>query len=569
MSKGLETTLATLATTGNESAAAVLLAALDLPDNFVRDQAMQALLMRQSNVAAAEVLRRWDQLPDRWKSQIAQRGDWLAGAVRKALLDVHDDLHRIGCEAAVHTRDYDVIPLLVSAAMDGATTHGDRAAQTVLQLAEQLADELAAPRDYRVRRDPQMQRAHVLVSLEKGALAFHEHTRRELLEAFLVLANRENAALKRVLQSPADRLFSPLVDVLTNCTRQGIERLLLSYLDDPHAPLSALAVMVRRRDVAFLRRLFRKIGAEPAPVVRNNLKRIESIPWMQVNLALLDALGDHEQPGAVQLAAQSSVPRQLAFETVAYLVRHGTLAGRRSAAQALAGFHSPSADELALRMLDDDDPHVRAAVAAQLRERNLPGATQRLVRLLESPHQIEREAAQAGLVEFQFDKYLAAFDGLSPEARRNTGMLVRQIDGQWLASLRRELTAASRARRRRALAIAAATDSTEEVLDEIAGLLADPDHFLRIEVIQVLATTDTLQVRQTIRDALVDAHPLVQEAAEAALARLAGQGWLAPFDASPGEMPSELPSELLAMPPAKLPEQSPAPSELRLGSSRS
>jgi HEAT repeat protein len=522
MLKGLEITLTTLAATDNEAAVPLLLAALDLPEHTVRDGAMQALLMRQSNVAAAEILRRWDQLPERWKTQISQRGDWLAGAIRKALLDVHPDLHRIGCESAVHTRDYDVIPLLITAATEGATTHADRAAQTVLQLAEQLAEELAAPRDYRIRRDPQLQRAHVLVSLEKGATTFHEHGRRELLEAFLLLANRENAALKRVLQSPADRTFSPLMDVLANSTRPGVERLLLSYLDDPFAPLAALQVMVRRRDVAFLRRLLRKIGAEPAPVARTNLKRIESIPWMQVNLALLDALGDHEQPGAVQLAALSGVPRQLAFETVAYLLRHGTLAGRRAAAQALGGFRGPAADELALRMLDDDDPHVRAAVAHQLRDRNLPGATTRLMRLLDSPHQIEREAAQAGLVEFQFAKYLAGFDNLSAEARRSTGQLVKQIDPQWLTGLRQELAATARARRRRALAIIAATDSTFELEDEIAGVLQDPDQYLRIEAIHVLAADDSPRVRQALRDALVDPHPLVQEAAESALARLLG-----------------------------------------------
>src|SRR4030095_8301238 len=109
----------------------------------------------------------------------------------------------------------------------------------------------------------------------------------------------------------------------------------------------------------------------------------------------------------------------------------------------LAGFRGAAADELALRMLDDDDPHVRAAVATQLRERHLPGATMRLVRLLESPHQIEREAAQAGLVEFQFDKYLAGFDGLSADSRRSTGLLVRQIDPALASNLRREFSASA------------------------------------------------------------------------------------------------------------------------------
>ncbi|MEX2174529.1 MAG: HEAT repeat domain-containing protein [Pirellulaceae bacterium] len=524
MSSGLATTLATLAATDNEAAVALLLAALDVPDHDIHDGAMQALLTRRSPVAAAEILRRWDQLSPRWKQQVAQRGDWIAGAVRKALLDNHDDLHRIGCEAAIETRDYDAIPLLVAAAAEGCTARSERAGQTALQLAELLSEEVSAPRDYRNRRDPQLQRAHVLVSLEKAACEFHQHGRRELLEAFLLLASRENAALKHILQSPADRNFGPLVEVLGNSPRAGLERLLLLYLDDPFAPLAALQVMVRRRDVAFLRRLLRKIGPDPAPVVRMNLKRIENVPWMQVNLSLLDALSDHEQPGAVQLAALSGMPRQLAFEAVAYLLRHGALAGRRAAAQALDQFNGPAADDLVVRTLEDADPQVRAAAAAQLRRRGVPGAIQRLLGILDSPHQVEREAAQGNLTEFTFARFLAAFESLGTDIRRVTGRLVRQIDPDCLAAVRLELNASARSRRKRALELVQALGAVEDLEDEIAAMLSDEDQFLRIEAIRVLASSDRPRARQTLRDALIDPHPLVQEAAEVALAeRLRGQ----------------------------------------------
>jgi HEAT repeat protein len=278
--------------------------------------------------------------------------------------------------------------------------------------------------------------------------------------------------------------------------------------------------MVRRRAVAFLRRLLRKIGSEPSPVVRMNLKRIENIPWMQVNLSLLDALGEQEQPGAVQLAAASGIPRQLAFESVAYLLRHGTLAGRRAAARALAEFHGPGADELAVRTMEDGDPQVRAAIAVQLRERGIPGAIQRLLALLDSSHQVEREAAQAGLAEFRFDRFLAAFDELGRDARRVTGALVKQIDTGTLPALRTELSAASRSRRKRALELCLALDAVPDTIDEIADLLRDDDQFLRIDALRVLATFDCPTTRQALRDSLVDTHPLVQEAAELALAQL-------------------------------------------------
>jgi hypothetical protein len=48
--------------------------------------------------------------------------------------------------------------------------------------------------------------------------------------------------------------------------------------------------------------------------------------------------------------------------------------------------------------------------------------------------------------------------------------------------------------------------------------LRDDDQYLRIEAIRVLSTCDCETTRHALRDSLVDTHPLVQEAAEAALA---------------------------------------------------
>ena len=517
MPGGITTTLSLLANTDNDSAAPVLVVALDSSDRELREQALAALLCRRNETAERQLLGRWPELSARWKAQIAQRPGWLTGAIRKAVLDTDPKFYECACAAAVYTRDYDLIPVLVGAAIDRSNPHAALAAEAVLELAELLSEELTSPRDYRIRRDPQLQWSYVLPSLERAVTHWREHGRGELLEAFLILANRENAVLKRVLQSPADRSFLPLVDVLARSSRPAVERLLLSYLDDPHAPLAAVHVIGRRSDVAFLRHLARKIGSEPSPTVRANLRRIEALPWISGNLGVLDTLAECEQPGAVHLAVGSSAPREEALEVVAYLLRHGKVQGRRVAARALAEFEGPRACELAVQMLADDDALVRAAVAAQLRPRGVPGAVNRLLELLDSPHQAEREAAQAGLEEFQFERFAARFDELTTQARMTAGKLVRRIDPQALDRLRSELESASRGRRKRALEMAAALDAVMELHEAIAALLADEDPYLRIEAIRVLATADHPATRQVLRSALLDTNPLVHEAAEAAL----------------------------------------------------
>lgn len=522
MTGGTQTTFELLGNTENDAAAPVLLVALDSSQREIRDQALTALLQRHSSTAELNILGRWNDLSLRWKTQVAERAGWLSGAIKKAVLARDARLYECGCAAAVFTRDYDLIPVLVQAAIDRANPYAVRAAAATLELAELLSEELAAPRDYRIRRDPQMQRAHVLAGLEKAAISFDEHGRRELLEAFVLLASREDAVLKRILQSPTDRSFLPLVEVLTNSSRPGAQRLLLSYLDDPHAPLPAIHIVGRRSDVSFLRHLARKIGGEPTPVTRMNLKRIETLPWITGNLGVLDALSETEQPGAVHLAADSSAPRHHAFEVVAYVLRQGQVPGRRVAAKLLAEFCGAEANEMVLRGLADSDPLVRAACAGQLRERGVPGAINRLLQLLDSPHQAEREAAQAGLAEFRFERFAANFDNLSAEARTTAGPLVRRVDPQAIDHVRAEFDAPTRGRRKRALEMALALSAVAELQAEAAKLLRDEDQYLRIDAIRALATIDSPTVRQLLRDALLDPQALVQQAAEVALAALTG-----------------------------------------------
>jgi hypothetical protein len=146
-----------------------------------------------------------------------------------------------------------------------------------------------------------------------------------------------------------------------------------------------------------------------------------------------------------------------------------------------------------------------------------------LLPLLDSPHQCEREAAQSSLEEFRFERFLAAFDDLPDEARISAGPLVRRIDPLAIGKVRQELEAPVRSRRRRALDLAVSLGAVDDLLSAIAALLDDDDQYLRIDAIRVLAGNGSQAAKAALRDALLDAHPLVHQAAEAALAGLARQ----------------------------------------------
>ena len=515
--QNLDATLRVLATSSNEATVPVLLAALNSTDHCVRDGVFPILLQKRSPEAENEILRRWPELSNHWKQLVIRREDWLTPAVRRALLGDDLRLASLACDVAAKLGDYEIIPVLVSVICDKRNAVAHEATGTLLTLAERMAEEVSAPRDYRNRKDAHLQRAHVLGSLEKGVQSFDQHQRREVLETLLILASRDNAVLSRILQEPAERIFTPTMDLLVHSPRPCIMRLLLSYLDDPFAPLPALHAIGRRRDVTWLRQLCRKIGDEPSGMVRNNLKRIESIPWLKTHRFLLDALHASEQPGAVRFITLSGLPRQEALESLAHLLSGGQLQGKRAASAALADFGGAEANAVVQLALDDPDPVVRANLAIQLRTRGIPGHMNRLVNMLDSQHAVERQAARKALEEFTFASYAANFDYLDEESRERTGQLVRRVDESSKRLLQEELCASSRTKKRRGLEMALHMGLVEQLQETIATLSRDEDQYIRLEAVRLLGICPTAVSGQVLREALDDNRPLVQEAAERGL----------------------------------------------------
>jgi len=520
---GLKTSLRLLATTSNEAAVRVLVPGLDSPSPGVREGALTAILSRRSPAGHREVLRRLDSADERWRAIIEEHRGRMTQAVRDAVLSGDRRLCVNGCRAAVWFREYDLIPALINVLEDHASPNGELAGATLVELVRLLYAELADTRDNAARRDPELVRRHVIGGLERSIERFSGHRRREILEAYLLLVGRDSALLKRVLNDPHHAAFLTLVDVLSKSDAAGVIGLLLSFLDDPRAPSSALAVVAKRSDPRFVRYLLRKIGHEPSAVVRQNLKRIATVAWLEDGPALLDQLDGASQHAAVRLAMISGIPRPDAFSVVKHLLLEGKPAGRRAAANALNEFNGAEANALVLEAMDDPDPHVLAGVLVQLRRRGILGALPRLVEMVDSEHAVVRRAARTSLDEFTFERFLAAFDVLDEEVRRSTGTLVKKVDAQTIPQLKAELESHMRTRRLRGLMIAQVIGAVEPLEETVVRLMDDKDHMVRAEAAKALGAGRLPASRDALEEALGDPSTTVQEAAQASLRRRAGR----------------------------------------------
>ena len=496
-----------------------LLAGIESPHAAVREACLAAILSRRSPAAHCEVLRRLHGLDERAKRLIRKHRGRMTQAFRDAVLDSDPQLCSNGCRAAVWFREYDLIPALITALEDQSNLHAELAGKTLLELAERLYAELAAPRDGARHRDSQTIRHRVVGDLERSAARFGRHRRRQVIEAYLLLVSRDNATLRRLLLDPHHTAFVVLVDVLSHSASGGVMRLLLSFLDDAHAPMAMLNAAAERADLKFVRHFLRKIGREPSAMVRQNLKRIRAVSWIRDGLKLLDELDELEQHAAVRLVMTSGMPRQKAFSAVEKILAEGKPAGRRAAAEALAEFDGAEANLLALSCLEDSDPHVQANIIRQIRRRSIPGVLPRLVEMVDSPHAAVRRAVRDSLTEFSFSRFLAAFDMLDDEVRSTTGALVKKIDSETIPLLQVEMESQARTRRLRALTITRAMGAAAQLEGPIIRLLGDEDHMVRVEAALALGDCDSPASLDALREAWDDRSASVREAANASLGR--------------------------------------------------
>jgi len=516
-SEGLKTTFELLAATDNEAAVRVLIPALDSPNARIREEALAAILRRRSPAGHREVLRRLPTVDQQAKDAVAECPTRMLQALREAVLGSDAQLSANAFEAAVWLRQYDLTAALIAVLEDKQNANRALAGKTLMQLADLLYSELADPQDEARRSNPQILRRRVVGELEKSVVRFGKHRRREILDAFVLLVPRDNATLKQILVDPHHPAFVVVVEALSKSTAGGVIRLLLSFLDDPHVPSVALLTISKRADRKFVEHLLRKVGREPSLVVRQNLKRITSLPWLESDLAMLEDLDEESQHAAVKLVMNSGVGRGLAFRVVEFLLLCGQTAGRRAAAEALREFTGSEANSVALRSLDDADPQVQAAILLQIRGRGIPGILPRLIEMVDSPHEVVREAARESLAEFTFKRFLGAFDMLDDEVRRSTGTLVKRIDPQTLPLLEAEFASQVRARRARALAIAQAIGAVPPTEISIIRMLGDDDHLVRAEAAAALAQATSQGSLDALREALGDRSSAVQEAARKSL----------------------------------------------------
>jgi HEAT repeat protein len=521
-----KTTADLLATSRNHAVLPLLLVGMKSGDPIVRSAVLRAAIRRRDAATHLQLIRHFSALDDVDQAILCDAHSSMphhaAPTLKSAILEGAKTDCAAACEIIVKSGDFELLRTLLSAAENKHHRHPADLFAAISGLVDVLFQDLAQWASG-IRpsggHDPSFTRHQALNALEQSIGRYAQHQRREILDAFLVLAPVDNTTLLKILRDLRHPCHAATVQTLSTSQDSGIMERLVDLLRDTDAPNAVLEIIAGRNDLQFVNLLLHELR-HPVPIrVLHNMKRLRQIAWTTSNCDLLLELDGRAQAVGVELVAASDVSREVVFELLARVMHGGLAEGRRASCHALAQFRSAPADELVRAALDDPDASVQATAVRQMRSRRLPDSLQRLIRLLDSPSSEVRDAARSSLAEFNFVRYRAMFDLLNDETAHATGVLVHKVDASANQKLLEDLSSPSLATRLRGIEMAIAMAAADDVEPQLIELTQHENAALRKEAILALAHCTRPECDSVLEAASHDRNGTIAEAARQSLAQ--------------------------------------------------
>jgi len=235
---------------------------------------------------------------------------------------------------------------------------------------------------------------------------------------------------------PAHEVFvRKLMGSQSACVMRFLTRQLALTL----APNTLLVAAARRTDRAFIRVLLETVGDSPTIMMQKNLSCIRRFDWLHDVCSHFEVLDSSCHRFLVKLVRYSGMNEDEKFNVYETVLRFGSLAGKAAVVEHLQQIKPPDGNRLILLALESEDPEIQAAALAQLRARNIKGATSQLLRFIDSPHPGVRKVAAEELTEFRMDRLLLSLDSLSDEQRDYMLRVIKKIDPMIRETVAREL----------------------------------------------------------------------------------------------------------------------------------
>ena len=449
---------------------------------------------------------------------------------------VTKQLAKDGWNQAIGLRLIDLVDCLNQTAslarlIDLAQNHEDsliRAAsgEVTLALASPLSKAVRHRGDgERINPESERFRQSIAELLGEAVERYNTHRNTDLLDAFLVISDWNDALFQRLLsdESPTQET---LLRRMRTSEHQSVLQLLAGFIRRRKIPGPVIGLLLRRHDAKFCETLLETIGDNPTPVTAINLREYGLPDFLRGGESFMRSLGS-DRDGAMCNAYSIAMPHEPeSIHLVIAMLERGGPSTIRTAELCLKRIEAP---ELAdwIDVLEDSLEQQSAADAA-----NDDSATagrksdfDRPLQLLDdlialSDHESKplAAAAQSLLTHLNTAEVLPIFGDLSPEVGKQLGRILMQTDSGTLDMIRQGLRHAVMQNRLDAIAFAESLGLIDLMIDPLRQI-AQTDHQLaKLRTAQALAHGTGSQSEAVLRDLCSIQDGSLRDAAIASMA---------------------------------------------------
>jgi len=522
MADGVIKTFDALGRTNNSHALNVLILALDIPRDDIRQNAVKAILKQRKPEGHVELLKRYHLYKDETRNLLEPFSGSMNKAVRQGLLSGDKQLEANSLQFVRDHEAYDLVPVVLEMLEEEQKREHHR---HCLEIVDELVNSLYehahhTANETKYLRDANVIKLRIVSALERACQRTDISGYEQLLENLFILGDLEVNEISKLLRSDGHPRRKYAEDLLRNSDHPGIMQLILDFMGLSHPSYLAFRCVSERDDPQFVCHLLRNWPRSLSISQRKNYKQVQSVKWLENNVTDLQYIPAVLHVKIMHFMNVTSVPRAVKLRVAEWIVGHSGEEARRYAADFLEELNPGRMHALIETGLESDDEEVQAWATSQLRVKRIPEAFTKLIERLDSPLRQVQQAAREELEDFNLRRILTLYDLLDPRTCRLAGELIQKIDPDTLEKLSQEMTGPMRSKRMRATQAAIAMGVQEPMLETFVKLLEDEDILVRRTATEVVGQIVDQRSLDALQKMVDDPNPRIREIAQKAIDRL-------------------------------------------------
>ncbi len=512
-----ETTIRLLEQSKSTTAQAVLMHAVSVDDQRIRDAAARAILRSGTAVAKTEVIRQVNRLSPELMEELSHNDSAISFPLRQCLKHGDAPSTMMALETIEAAHLYQEIPSLLEFLATANGEVADRAEQAFLAVVDHLYEAIREVK----QSEPSavVQQAEELVLMLGAQLGRIEQVKRPraLIEAILILTHPEHTVARQLIRESSAESQAIAWDVLNQSRHLGVTDFIIHSMSLKYIHPRLLEIFSRRRDIEFQLAVVSQVPHEFSVNQSRNYCQLQPLPWLYPGEEIWQRFPEKWHWKLLKLV--EAMPYQLA-QKAAFLesaLKHAGVEGKAFAAQRRHLIKPQHFEQLIVQMLDSPDEEIEAWAVSELRNTDLPDKYRYLVNRLDSPREPVCQEARKALGRFDIYSAIMYCESARAAVGPRIAELLLKINPDAPVDLSRELAHPVRSRRLRAAKASAIMQIEHLVRDALLELLYDNDAVVRRAVAEILASVPEKTVITGLTMLLDDSSMRVREAAQASL----------------------------------------------------